>query len=374
MKKLIKNIWHSRLFKVTIILLLMLLVLPMMLFSGMWIGCQTAEFNDDYDHVSWGSLANDIEGYSRNEEQTYLTFPEWYIVFNADEYAAFIKNNPPSEFAYFRSVGQYWGGYCKVYALTRNYYSFNYTYHSILFVIGSSFSLESIAKGIYENTFGKLTEVISTKNLTAEDHYAQKVAAEYGNFLHTVPWYEFSFLEKLWALWTDVPWWGANPIRKWERRMILSSEYAFKSMYATLIKGGTQTAYQPAELSIYAVVELSNKKLIDQYSQLTIINQLEPNYFTISLPRYEEFTQLVPRLIESGLKFKEIAGNDEILISVITSSQPSLIPEAEVLFSMPILSDSQKQRVLVRVPVGQLHEVLADLKSKSITLEHIYDY
>src|SRR4051794_14893304 len=34
--------------------------------------------------------------YARPEEQTYLTLPEWYIVYSADEYAAFLAHNRPS--------------------------------------------------------------------------------------------------------------------------------------------------------------------------------------------------------------------------------------------------------------------------------------
>lgn len=36
------------------------------------------------------SLTSQIEEYARPESQTYLTIPEWYIVYSADEYGAFI--------------------------------------------------------------------------------------------------------------------------------------------------------------------------------------------------------------------------------------------------------------------------------------------
>src|SRR5829696_8112744 len=38
--------------------------------------------------------------YARLEDQTYLTLPEWYIVYSADEYAAFLANDRPSQFPY----------------------------------------------------------------------------------------------------------------------------------------------------------------------------------------------------------------------------------------------------------------------------------
>src|SRR5688572_12209807 len=50
-------------------------------------------------------VTDDIPGYARAEDQTYLTFPEWYIVYSADEYADFISENPPSHFPHFRAIG-----------------------------------------------------------------------------------------------------------------------------------------------------------------------------------------------------------------------------------------------------------------------------
>src|SRR5437870_5113789 len=51
------------------------------------------------------------DGYARREDQTYLTLPEWYIVYSADEYAAFLAQNRPSGFPYFRAAWQFWQAY-----------------------------------------------------------------------------------------------------------------------------------------------------------------------------------------------------------------------------------------------------------------------
>src|SRR5262245_39686929 len=52
--------------------------------------------------------------YLRPEDQTFLRFPEWYIVYSADEYAAFIASRRPSTFPYFESVRQFWQGYYNI--------------------------------------------------------------------------------------------------------------------------------------------------------------------------------------------------------------------------------------------------------------------
>src|SRR3954447_16595456 len=155
-----------------------------------------------------------IPDYHRDSEQSYLTFPEWYIVYSAEEYAAFIHNNPPSNFPYFRAIGQYWSSYADTCAVTRGHYPFNSTYHMTLYVIGISFTGEYIAKGLYENTVGRVTEALSSNEKSEEDIFAYKVATEYGKFLHTIPWFDFPFGHRLRELWATTSGWGPNPIRK----------------------------------------------------------------------------------------------------------------------------------------------------------------
>ena len=99
-----------------------------------------------------------LSDYPRLEEQSYLTLPEWYIVYSADEYAAFITKNRPSQFPYFQAIGQYWGSYYGMCAVTRGRSPFNSGYHLALAVIGTSFTVENLLKGVYENSIGWLTE------------------------------------------------------------------------------------------------------------------------------------------------------------------------------------------------------------------------
>jgi hypothetical protein len=316
-----------------------------------------------------------LDGYVRSEDQTYLTLPEWYIVYSSDEYAAFIASNRPSNFPYFRAVGQFWQSYYDVCAVTRERYTFNSGYHLSLAVIGTSFTIENILKGIYENIFGRLTEWLSSPELTAEDVYARQVAAEYGTFLHTIPWYEFPFGAKLRGLWNETPFWGPNMIRKVERKGALSMEYGSKAVYAWLIRQGTQSVYSSEDLEIQVWAEGVSAEVLRDESQARIVKPIDDNAAIVSLPRYEAFTLLVPELTEQGMRMIEIAGNDEILITVIApQSWEYDLDDGQFLFAMPILTEPDRRRVAVQVPVNALHRVLSDLDKPMITLEHIYDY
>lgn len=308
----------------------------------------------------------------RPEEQTYLTFPEWYIVYSADEYAAFIADHPPSGFPYFRSIGQFWSSYYNVCAVTRDHYEFNSGYHLSLVVIGSSFTVENTLRGIYENTVGRVTEWISSGGMTDEDAYARVVARDYGTFIHTVPWYEFPFGPKLNGLWSATPAVGPNLIRKWERRFALSMEYGVKATYGGLIRRGTQSVYATEDLTILAWIRADERRLANQ-SDVTVLARSGQDLL-VSLPRYEAFTQLVPGLAE-GVDFVQIAGNDEILVTLLAPREWDYEgSDGTLLFSMPILTEPKQKRVALNVPVVALSPLLRTLADSDVRLEHLYDY
>ena len=312
---------------------------------------------------------------TRPEDQTFLTFPEWYIVYSADEYAAFVANNPPSRFPFWAALRQYWRSYYDVCAVTRERYAFNGGYHLTLAVIGVSFTYEDLFKGLYEKSVGRATEWMSSAELTAEDAYARQVAQEYGDFIHTIPWYEFPFGEKLRGLWRETPLWGPNIVRKWERKLALSVEYGGKALYGKLIRQGTAAAYGAEELEIQAEASGITDQLLQAEPQVKLIRKLSDGDAQISLPRYEAFTQLAPRLADQGVQFTEIAGNHQILVTLIAPDDWHYdLPTGDILFTMPVLIAPQNNRIAVETSVSTLHELLNALADGPARLEHIYDY
>lgn len=316
--------------------------------------------------------------YLRPEDQTYLRLPEWYIVFSADEYAGYIASRRPSAFPYFEAVRQFWQGYYNVCGETRDRYPFNSGDHTMLVVIGASFTAENVFKGIYENTIGRASEWTASGGQTPEEVYGQQVAAEYGTFIHTIPWYSFPFWSKLGPLW-DMPLGNPNVVRRVERRLALSLEYGLKGGYAWVIRTGTESVYAPEDEEILARAEGVTPELAQREPGLRIVQAGEKGTALVALPRFEAFTQLVPRLLADGVRFTEIAGNDEIMVTVLAPSGWRFErPEAKVLFSLPIPSQPARSRFALRVPVASLQIVVEELAratpSGSVVLEHIYDY
>jgi hypothetical protein len=313
------------------------------------------------------------DGYRREEASTFLTLPEWYIVYNTDEYAATLATRPPSAFQYVGSIRQYWRYYGGACAATRGVYPFSGGNHLMLAVIGSSFSIEYAIKGLYENTAGRLTEWISGHD-TPEDTYAQQTAAEYGTFMHTVPWYEFPFLQKIGVLWTSTPAVGPHMFRKWERRAVLTAEYGLKALYAWLIGFGSRSAYGEVDLTIGARIENSTPEVFAD----GIVKKIAatPNGSAIvRIPRYEAFTARVITLLRQGIRFVDIAGNDEMLITVLAPAGWSVDNlNALAVIDERVLSDVTTRRVALKVPVKELHTVVSRIETGGARVEHLYDY
>ena len=311
----------------------------------------------------------------RGPEQTFLTFPEWYLVHSPDEYADYLGRHAPSGFPLFAHIGQFWQSYRAVSSATAEY-PFNGGYHLMVAVIGTSTTVEYGLKGAYERTVGRVAEATAGGARTAEDDYAARVAREYVDFIRGQPWYEFDFWSRLEKLWREVPWSGPHLLRKWERRYAVTTEYLVKEGYARLIKLGTQSIYDaPKPTTALALDRLpagATAKLLD----LQVLEVAPDGRALVLLPRYAAFKDHAAALAEDGVSFLEIAGNrSEILLSVLarTGWMPE-VRDARVLFTQPILTVPGHERVVVAVPVNGLAAVLRGARAGGSRLEHVYDY
>jgi hypothetical protein len=313
-----------------------------------------------------------IADYARPEVFTYLTLPEWFIVYSTDEYARFVRTGSASDFPYLGSVGQYWGYYDAMCQATRETYPFESSYHVMLGVIGASFTIENAIKAVYENTVGRFTEWLSTRD-TPEDRFGAKVAADYGAFMHTTPWYEFDFGGRLWQLWTDVPLGGPHMVRKWERRLALSAEYGTKAVYGWLLGAASQGAYGAEDAKIHARVARDSGAM---RTGLELVEAPGERDQVVRLPRYEAFTKAALALVGTGTRFVDIAGNDDILVTALApdSVNEGALKVATVVTSRPVLTEPGRKRLALRAPVAQLHRAVEELRNAGATIEHLYDY
>ena len=320
------------------------------------------------------ALIASIPKYQRPESGTYLTFPEWYLVFNPQEYAQSLAQHPPSRFPYFKSIDQLWTGYAEVYGATKRTYPFDPGKHLMVMVISTSSTVEFTIKGVYENTVGRLSELSAGNHRTSEDDYAAQVAKDYGDFIPTLPWFEFPFGHKLTKLWSQNRFFGRHFPRKLERKFFLSLEYGVKSLYAGVIRLASHAVYGVADTEVYATVHDIPENAFDN-PNVKKIKSLSDGSFVITVPHYQGFTDTIPLLARQGVQFDDIAGNDEILLTIIASADWTYdLAAGNQLFTMELLSDTDSKRVAIQAPVKSLGALLREIETKHLRIEHLYDY
>jgi hypothetical protein len=316
------------------------------------------------------ATGNAIPGYTRPEDDTFLTYAEWYIVWSYQEKAAWQQAHSPSGFPYFGAIGQYWSGYCCSYGVVHGRYPLNFGDHLMLAVIGTSFTLEYGLKGGYENTVGRLTEWIAGHEATDEDRYAARVARAYGLFVQDRPFYEFQFFPALKGLWIETKLSGPHILRKWERKAWLSLDYGVEAAYCGLIELASHAVYGIEDDATYALVENAPDAVLAGIPAVRRVKSIGTGSFIVRMPRYQKFTETAGQLLRAHARFAEIAGNRQIMVTaVVRRDWIFQLPAGELLFSGEILTDGLSKRVALRVPVADLGAITGGLP-----VEHIYDY
>jgi hypothetical protein len=316
----------------------------------------------------------------RGVEQTFLTYPEWFLVHSPAEYARYVEAHPSHGFPFLGHIGQIWSSYASVTReQVRADYPGNVGYHVMIGVIATSTTAEYGLRSAYENTLGRISSASAGGRLTAEDHYGAAVAQDYVDFIRKEPWYLYDFSGKLGGLWKDTPAWGPDMLRKWERRYALTTEYLVKAAYGKLIKLATAAAYDPA-LMTTQVVAANIPAGWTPPEGVRLVRPLPDGRAVLELPRYYAFRIAATRLAEQGIALVDIAGNDTVILVTVLgadrqAAEAGAWPQgSRVLFSQPILTEAGRRRTALVLPVAALSPFLAGARQQGIEVEHVYDY
>jgi hypothetical protein len=311
----------------------------------------------------------------RGTEQTFLTFPEWFLVHSPAEYAMFVKQHDPDDFPFWGHIGQFWQSYKAVHRATKDNYPFNFGYHVMIMVIGTSTTVEYALRSAYETVIGRLTAWTRGREMTAEDRFGAKVAQDYVDFIRVRPWYEFDFFGRLCQLWSETSPGGSGVLRKWERKYALTTEYGIKGVYGWLIRKATQASYDAPVPVTAALVDRLPDGAEKNLPELKVLQRYPDGSTLASLPRYEAFTTYSASLSKQGASFQEIAGNRSvILVSLIVPTHWQAGAEDKVLFEQPIITRPTHKRIVLIVPVASLAGMLNRVSAQGFELEHVYDY
>jgi hypothetical protein len=310
----------------------------------------------------------------RAPDNTFLTFPEWYLVYSPDEYADFIENHPPDQFPYLGHVGQFWQGYYAIYQATKDDYPLNVDYHVMIWIIGVSTTVEYALKWAYETIIGRVTYATGHSGSTPEDRLAAETARSYVKFLDVEPWFNFDFLTPLRRLWTETGWWSSDPIRSWERKYYLTSDYLAKAGYAWLIKQLSESSYGVESQVTAAVLDRFPVDARRDLPEIKVLEESPDGSVLVHVPRYQAFTRFAQSLANRSCSFSEIAGNRGPIL--ITANVPDDCDASawRPIFTQPILTRPGHRRIAFVVDVNQLSGTLRALDRPALRVEHVYDY
>lgn len=310
----------------------------------------------------------------RPPDQTFLTYPEWFLVFSPAEQADYFKTHTSTSFPYMKHIDQVWGGYSVIYDQIKGNFPFNTGYHVMIWVIAGSTTIEYAIKSFYETIIGRLTDTSPGADMAAEDKFNADYEYSYLKFIEDLPWYEYNFNHQLKVLWGDVPFSGKHLLRGLERRYYLTTELLIKSAYGKLIKMATKSAYGTAALNTTVVTD---KLPMD----LTALDSnaggkpLPNGNIQLNMPRYARFVQAATAVAMRKVNFVEIAGNrGAIMLTVLTNKPVPTQANIQVLFKQPLFTKPGTNRVALVTTVAHLSEVIAQLHEDQIPIEHIYDY
>jgi hypothetical protein len=95
--------------------------------------------------------------FQRREANTYLTYPEWHIVYAYDGLAEALATGDEHAFDYLSSIGGFWRSACALMRVADRRGGADWPTRSMIHTIGVSFTVEMGLKGAYEETIGRAT-------------------------------------------------------------------------------------------------------------------------------------------------------------------------------------------------------------------------
>ncbi len=308
--------------------------------------------------------------FQRAEANSYLTYPEWHIVYAYEGLAKVLETGDEHAFGYVSSVHDFWSAFCDLNRMANRHGGGDFETRVTIHTIGVSFTLEMIMKGLYEETVGRLFAIVRGPEKSPQDAYAAEMAADYATFLQQVPWYKYDFNNAVAELWKRPL---ADPVRGWERRLALAGEWKAKAGYAKIIAGAV-AATGVAQTRIRTVVEGLSPEVLAAMPEVDVVTAAQ-DQVVIETPRYRRFTHILQKIAADGGQVVEIAGNDDIMLSVIAAPGTGPLTLKHGTRISTVGRDGyDDSRILVGVKVKDLAPLLRELQTNDQALEHIYDY
>ena len=203
------------------------------------------------------------------------------------------------------------------------------------------------------------------------DIYQAKAAADYAGFVARTPWYQFPYAEKRAGLFAVQPAVNDGAVRNSERKLAFGFADTVKQGSAWLT-GLLIAPSDPASLDIHVWAKGPVGEATREEADTLLERDFGADGTIFITRRGQQFTDMIPRLIDRSVSFVEIGGNDEIMLTVLSAADFAPPEGSRALFSQPVPVDPATRRTGLIVAVRKLHIVLPALFEAGARLEHVY--
>lgn len=348
--------WIRKWLKRCILVLLILIVLLLSPIVYVEVACRGDAPMTDYKPILPAE-------HHRSEAKTLLTYPEWHIVHAYDDYAKVIETGDPHDFGFVKSIAGFWSSLCALSRRAPAHGGAAWETKQTIYVIGVSFTAELLLKAAYEETIGRVFTLLRGNEHSPLDTVSARQAADYAKFLQQTPWYKWDFDSDVAALQKAK----TDALRDWERRTALGIEFGAKSEYAAVIASAVESVGAD-ELTLRMIVASIAADDLKSLPGVVVINERSEG-IEIETPRYRALTQLIIEMAVMGAEFVEIAGNDDILLTMTSDEKFA----DGALYSFERLGYGD-YRHLVVLKTTELAGKLRNMAEGQATLEHVHDY
>lgn len=319
-------------------------------------GCKGTPLSEDYASLLPAE-------HWRDEGRTYLGFSEEYIVNAYDDYAQVVADGDPHDFKYITAVTGYWTSLCPLAKKASEHNGFSGDTKKALYTNGVSFTAHFLLKGLYEETLGRLATVIRGDTRAPLDDISAGQSARYAQFVKQNPWHEWNFSGDAQALWAG----NTRTARDWERAVALSTGNRLEGLFAGVM-GSLFSAQNTRPRSTRVIVKDISPDALSAIPGVTVTGTASEGV-EAEIVSGNAFTASVLQIIQQRGEFVEIAGNDDIMLSVITPSRSGL--RSLKRFERP---DTNDYRHLIELKVWGMSDRIRELEGDDVAIERIYDY
>lgn len=347
------TVWLRRIV-VLVILFGIALAVPVL-----WVefACKGTPLADDYTPVL-PEEARRIEG------RTYSGYPATYVTNAYADYADTLNGGDPHDYAFFGAIKGYWSSLCTLKKTAEAHGGMDADIKKAAYIDGVGLTADMATKAAYEETIGRIMTLIRGEAPAPLDLVEAQQAERFSATLRNRSWDARQYGEDASALWAAK----TNAPRDWERAIALNGELRVKGFVASLVAPMLGDDPVMPDTTHVIVTDMPAETL----GAVPGVQVVGPRGqgTEIAVSHGAAFTPAMLAIARQGGTFVEIAGNDDILLTISTPSSSSAGLTPLLSFEKP----DGSYRHLLETKVWGLSNRLRELEGRGVGIDEIHDY